>query len=161
MSQDFRPPVFFSWFEPIWASDKQAKVFLSSVLITPRYSNFLKSSAVGIPPRSQNRNLWESLVAFKGTIKRIPCRGKLFYHVRKELKKVLLNCLDLNFDSVVWCTLRSRIFRSLKQPHTVPKIWFSAQKSWACYGFSRYVQQYTVCWCLCQAYCTLVKNLNF
>ena len=26
-------------------------------------------------PRSQNRNVWESLVAFKGTIRRIPFRG--------------------------------------------------------------------------------------
>ena len=38
--------------------------------------------------QSQNRNLWESLVAFKETIKRIPFRGKLFYHVRKDLKKI-------------------------------------------------------------------------
>ena len=37
-------------------------------------------------PQSQNQNLWESLVAFKVTIKRIPFRGKLFYYVRKDLK---------------------------------------------------------------------------
>ena len=35
MSQDFWP--FFPWFKPIWAPDKQAKVFLNSVLILPRY----------------------------------------------------------------------------------------------------------------------------
>ena len=29
---------FFSCFEPIWAPDKQAKVFLNSVLISPRYT---------------------------------------------------------------------------------------------------------------------------
>ena len=43
-------------------------------------------------PRSQNRNLWESLVAFKGTIRKNPFRGKLFYHVRKDLKNFFLNC---------------------------------------------------------------------
>ena len=43
-------------------------------------------------PRSQNRNLWESLVAFKGTIRKNPFRGKLFYHVRQDLKKTILNC---------------------------------------------------------------------
>ena len=31
---------FFSWFKPIWAPDKQAKVFSNSVSISPRYSNF-------------------------------------------------------------------------------------------------------------------------
>ena len=35
VSQDFWP--FFPWFKPIWAPDKQAKVFLNSVLILPRY----------------------------------------------------------------------------------------------------------------------------
>ena len=29
---------FFSWLEPIWAPDKEAKVFLNSVSISPRYS---------------------------------------------------------------------------------------------------------------------------
>ena len=41
-------------------------------------------------PRSQNRNLWESLVAFKGTIRRIYFRGKLFYHVRKDWENFFL-----------------------------------------------------------------------
>ena len=37
--------------------------------------------------RSQNQNLYESLGAFKGTIRRNPFRGQQFYHVRKDLKK--------------------------------------------------------------------------
>ena len=38
VSWDFQPP-FFSWFEPIWAPDKQAKVsFSNPVLILLRYS---------------------------------------------------------------------------------------------------------------------------
>ena len=65
---------FFLWFEPIWAPDKQAKIFSNLVSILLRYSNFLKnprcashcgvrlcgvlhstesSSTVCIPPRSQ------------------------------------------------------------------------------------------------------------
>ena len=54
VSRDFRPPVFL-WFEPIWAPDKQAKVFSNS--ISPRYSitKFEKfDSAVCSTPRSQN-----------------------------------------------------------------------------------------------------------
>ena len=31
-------PLFFSWFEPIWATDKQAKVFSNYCSISPRYS---------------------------------------------------------------------------------------------------------------------------
>ena len=147
VSRYFRPP-FFSWFKPIKAPDKQAKVFLNSVLIMPRYSNFeksqqcesypkvelrgvhgvhhttessnknfSKSSAVCITPRSyapwcashhgvklhgvhhtaesnctpgsQNRNLRESLVAFKGTIRKNPFRGEHIYHERKDLKKTI------------------------------------------------------------------------
>ena len=37
VSRDLRPP-FFSWFDPIWAPDKQAKVFSNSLSISPRYS---------------------------------------------------------------------------------------------------------------------------
>ena len=37
VSQDIWPP-FFPWFKPIWAPDKQAKVFLNSVAILLRYS---------------------------------------------------------------------------------------------------------------------------
>ena len=37
MSWDYRPQ-FFSWFKPIWAPDKQARVFSKSVSISPRYS---------------------------------------------------------------------------------------------------------------------------
>ena len=40
----------------------------------------------------RNRNLWESLVAFKGTTRRIPFRGEQFFHVRKDLKKIFLIC---------------------------------------------------------------------
>ena len=79
---------------------------------------FLKSSAVCIPPwsqasrcashgrvklcgvhhtgesnctlRSQNRNLCESLDAFKGTNRRHPFRDEHIYHERKDLKKFFL-----------------------------------------------------------------------
>ena len=44
------------------------------------------SSAVCITPRSQNQNLYESLGAFRGTIRRNPFRSEQFYHVRKDLK---------------------------------------------------------------------------
>ena len=37
VTRDFRPPIF-SWFEPIWAPDKQPKVFSISVSFSPRYS---------------------------------------------------------------------------------------------------------------------------
>ena len=37
VSRDFGPQ-FFSWFEPIWATDKQVNVFSNSVSISPRYS---------------------------------------------------------------------------------------------------------------------------
>ena len=37
VSRDFRP-LFFSWFKPIWAPDKQPKVFSESVSISPRNS---------------------------------------------------------------------------------------------------------------------------
>ena len=61
----------------------------------PRYASPRRVTLHGVhptaelncTPRSQKRNLWESLVAFKGTIGRIPFRGKLFYHVRKDWKK--------------------------------------------------------------------------
>ena len=138
MSRDFRPPVFFSWFEPLWASDKQAKVFLSSVLITPRYSNLLISSAVGIPPQSQNRNLWESLVAFKGTIKRIPFRGKLSCKKRVEESFVELLRLKFWFRGVMH-TAESN-FSIFKAATYCPKNLILRPKSWACYGFSRYVR---------------------
>ena len=54
---------FFSWFEPIWAPDKQAKVFSNSVSISPRYliTKFEKiDSAVCSTPRSQNFSLSNS-----------------------------------------------------------------------------------------------------
>ena len=50
------------------------------------------SSAVCIAPRSQtaqsrvNIEIFESLVAFKGTIRRNPFRGEHIYHERKDLK---------------------------------------------------------------------------
>ena len=42
---------FFSWFEPIWAPDKQAEVFSNSVSISPRYSitKFEKILVLAIP----------------------------------------------------------------------------------------------------------------
>ena len=48
-------------------------------------------------PQSQNRNLYESLGAFKGTIRRNPFRGEQFYHVRKDLKKTNFYLLRLKF----------------------------------------------------------------
>ena len=53
----------FSWFEPIWAPDQQAKVFMNSVLISPRYSitKFEKfDSVVCMLPQSQNFRLSKS-----------------------------------------------------------------------------------------------------
>ena len=47
---------FFLWFKPIWAPNKQAKIFSNLVSILLRYSNFLKKesdSAVCFTPRSQ------------------------------------------------------------------------------------------------------------
>ena len=44
---------FFSCFEPIWAPDKQAQVFLNSVLTKAEIFEFLKSSAVCIKARSK------------------------------------------------------------------------------------------------------------
>ena len=58
MSRDFRPPVFFLWFEHIWASDKQAKVFSKSVLILLRYSItkfFLRCAVCNTPLRISQR----------------------------------------------------------------------------------------------------------
>ena len=49
--------------------------------------NFSKSSAVRITRWSLNRNLWESLVAFKGTIRRNPFRDE-----RKDQKNIFLIC---------------------------------------------------------------------
>ena len=51
VSWDFLSP-FFSWFEQIWAPDKQGKVFCNLVSIS------------FCTPWSQNHNLWESLDAF-------------------------------------------------------------------------------------------------
>ena len=42
-------PLFLPWFIPIWAPDKQAKVFSNSVLILPRYSIFVKTLS-GVNP---------------------------------------------------------------------------------------------------------------
>ena len=38
-------------------------------------------------PRSQKQNLCESLVAFKGTVRRNPLSGEHIYHERIDLKK--------------------------------------------------------------------------
>ena len=53
--------------------DKQAKVFSNSGSISPRYS-ITKFSL-----RSQNLNIYLSLVTVKGTIRRIPNRGEHIY----------------------------------------------------------------------------------
>ena len=43
---------FFSWFEPIWAPDKQAKVFSNGVLISPRIQIFKK--LCGVHPSAES-----------------------------------------------------------------------------------------------------------
>ena len=48
-----------------------------------------------ITPRSQNRNLRESLVAFKGTVRRIPFRGKLFLSCKKRFEENFFELLRL------------------------------------------------------------------
>ena len=49
----------------------------------------------------------ESLVAFKGTIRRIPFRGEQLYHVRKDLKETFF------FANTKILTPQSRIFLTL------------------------------------------------
>ena len=49
-------PLFLPWFIPIWAPDKQAKVFSNSVLILPRYSIFLKTLS-GVNPTAKSISL--------------------------------------------------------------------------------------------------------
>ena len=90
----------------VWLRGSQHTAELSSAVCTtprsqaPRFATHRGVKLRGLQhtaeskctPRSQNRNLWESLVAFKGTIRKNPFRGKLFYHVRQDLKKKILNC---------------------------------------------------------------------
>ena len=54
-------------------------------------------------PGSQNRNLYKSLGAFKGTIRRNPLRGEHIYHERIYLKYVglLINFFCLRSDNFV------------------------------------------------------------
>ena len=62
VSRDFWP-LFFPWFKPIWAPDKQAKVFSNLVSISPWYSitKFEKfNCAVCTTLRSQNFRLSKS-----------------------------------------------------------------------------------------------------
>ena len=118
LSGDFRP-LFFSWFETIWAPDKQPKVFLnfvsispiSAVCITPlrwslytpqrwsqRYATQRRDDLRGVQqtaeinctPRKQNRILHLSRAAFKETIRRNPFQGEHIYHERKDLKYKML-----------------------------------------------------------------------
>ena len=42
----------------------------------------------------QNQNLYESLGAFRGKIRRNPFRGEQFYHKRKDLKKFFFICYN-------------------------------------------------------------------
>ena len=92
---------FFSWFEPIWAPDKQPKVYFR---IRFRFRRDIRSqsdlcgvqhiaemySAVWIPPRTQNQILDLSVVDFKETIRRNPFRGEHICHERKDLKYKIL-----------------------------------------------------------------------
>ena len=60
----------------------------SGVCITP----WSQTAHRGVKLHTGESNLWESLVALKGTIRRIPFKGKLFYHLRKDMKKFFFNC---------------------------------------------------------------------
>ena len=77
----------------------------SAVCIKPRSQALLCASHRGVKlcgvhhsaesnctPQSQNQNLCESLVPFKGTIRRNPFRGSHIYHERKNLKDFFLIC---------------------------------------------------------------------
>ena len=56
------------------------------------------SSTVCITPRSQNRNLCESLGTFKETIRRNPFRGEHIYYERKGVeKKKCISYVSLKF----------------------------------------------------------------
>ena len=61
------------------------------------------SSAVCITLWSQNRKLWWSLAAFKGTIWRNPFMGEHFYHEKKDLKRNFFYLLGLKFEFFKLC----------------------------------------------------------
>ena len=44
----------FLWFEPIWVPDKQAKVFLNSVLISPHHGDHLRGVQYTVESRAPN-----------------------------------------------------------------------------------------------------------
>ena len=48
-------------------------------------------------PQSQNPNLWESLVVFKGTSRRSPFRGEHIYHEKKRFEEKKFDLLSLKF----------------------------------------------------------------
>ena len=77
----------------------------SSVCITPRsqaprcasyrgvkFSDMHHTTESNCTPQSKNQILWESLVAFKGAIRRNPFRVEHIYHESKDLKKQILIC---------------------------------------------------------------------
>ena len=90
----------------------------NSVVCTPRsqdpgYASYLGVKLCGAHhteessciPLSQNRNLWESLVAFKGTVRRNPFRGEHIYHERKYFFRTLWSNISakLKSNSIIPC----------------------------------------------------------
>ena len=65
VSRDFQPP-FFPCFEPIWAADKQAKVFSNYFFDFAEIFEFLGNSEVCFPPRSQTTAKSNSKYFFAG-----------------------------------------------------------------------------------------------
>ena len=66
VSRDFRPS-FFSWYEPFWATDKQAKIFSNLVSISPKNSNIwalkvvLSPRCAAAPQRQNNKQLSDQI----------------------------------------------------------------------------------------------------
>ena len=113
---------FFSWFKPIWAPDKQAKVFSNSVSILPRYSitKFEKfDSAVCMTPGVKivglaNPKKFLKIFSFMinvFTSKRISpyCPFKSNYSTDSQRFQFWLH--SVQFESVVWCTPQSLTLR--------------------------------------------------
>ena len=81
-------------------------------------------SAKGCTPRSQNRNLCESLAAFKGTIGEILPEGEQIYHEEKIWRKTIwfakskifsnvvieyLGEIETEFENILACLSRAQI----------------------------------------------------
>ena len=79
----------------VWCTPQRCiRWYLKPQSLTPQYASHCKIKLSGVHSTTEsnctllspNRNLCESLVAFKGTIRRYPFWGEHFYHERKELK---------------------------------------------------------------------------